>query len=97
MSRCKLISDKYGQTGETVAWIIATLIIVGILILSIVITVLMSKTKVISLEGVQTDLSQESKVLAEKTFLANELAGNSNDERVKINKIINENDAQNNK
>lgn len=72
--------SKRGQVGETITWLVATLIIVGILIIFIFFSVLMSKSKVIAIGDVKTDLTKESKSLDMKTFLAHQLANNKNKE-----------------
>jgi hypothetical protein len=74
--------DKKGQTGETVAWIIATIVIVGILIIFIYASVLMSNTKGVSIGNLQTDLEKESKVLTEKTAISNVILNNKNKETI---------------
>jgi hypothetical protein len=74
--------NKKGQTGETVAWLIATLVIVGILILFIYASVLMANVKGVSIGNLQTDLEKESQVLTEKTALSNIILNNKNKETI---------------
>ncbi len=76
MLRC----DKRGQIGETLSWVIATLVIIGILVIFIWISVLMSKVKTIGIGDVRTDLGKESAVLNEKTALAHQLENNKDKE-----------------
>ncbi len=69
-----------GQTGETISWIVATLVIIGILIIFIYISVLMSDAKKINLVDSKTDLPSESSILAEKTSISNVILNNKNKE-----------------
>lgn len=82
------IYSKQGQTGETVSWLIATLVIVGILILFIYASVLMANVKGVSIGNLQTDLAKESSVLTEKTALSNIIMSNKNKDT--IDKILND-------
>ncbi len=82
--------SKRGQTGETISWIVATLVIVGILLIFIWISVLMSKAKFVKIGDVRTDLPQQSKSLDMKTFIANQIANNRNKEI--IDNILNQDD-----
>jgi hypothetical protein len=78
----KFNKNKKAQAGETVSWVIATLVIIGILIIFIYASVLMSKVKVINLQGVQSDLTDKSKVLEEKTHLSNLILNNKDKEMI---------------
>jgi hypothetical protein len=82
--------NKKGQTGETISWIIATIVIIGILILFIYLSTLLAKVKTIDVGNLRTDLSKNSLVLAEKTSIAHQLAGDKNKEV--IDQIISEYD-----
>lgn len=77
-----MLKSKKGQTGETVSWIIATLVIIGILIIFIYLSVLMSETKTITFVDPKTDLPSESRILTEKIFIANEIMNNKNKEMI---------------
>jgi len=77
-----MLKYKKGQTGETVAWLIATLVIIGILILFIYVSVLMANVKGVSIGNLQTDLAKESQVLAEKTNLSNVIMTNKNKDKI---------------
>ena len=79
--------NSKGQTGETISWVIATLVIVGILILFVYLSVLMSKTKIVNIGTLQTDLEKDSKILSGKTTLA-EMLNDKNKEM--INEILKE-------
>lgn len=68
-----------GQIGETVTWIIATLIIIGILIIFLVVSSLMSKVKAVRVGDVGTDL-KESTLVQQKTSFAYQLTNNKNKE-----------------
>ncbi|MCL5018223.1 MAG: hypothetical protein M1416_00440 [Candidatus Pacearchaeota archaeon] len=73
-------SDKKGQIGETVSWIIATIIIIGILIVFIYISILISKTKIIQTLSIQFDVAEKTESLNQKTSFSHQLAGNLNKE-----------------
>ncbi len=68
--------SRKAQVGETMSWIIATLIIIGILIIFIYISVLMANVKKINLSDLQSDSKQEINLLSEKTSLAYKLTDN---------------------
>ncbi len=74
-----MLRYKKGQVGETISWLVATLVIVGILLLFIWISILMSKAKVIATGDLRT-AGKESEILITKTSLANQLTGNKNKE-----------------
>lgn len=77
-----------GQVGETISWVIATVVIIGILILFIYISILISKTKAIGLLNLQSDVAEKPEVLMQKTSFSHQLAGNLNKEI--IDNILNE-------
>ncbi len=81
---------KRAQIGETITWIIATLIIIGTLVVFIFFSVLMSKVKNIAIGDIKTDLTKESVSLNVKTSLAHQIANNKNKEI--IDNILKEND-----
>ncbi len=85
-----MLKSKKAQVGETTAWIIATLIIIGILIIFIYISVLMAKVKVINVGNLKSDLGKESQVLSMKTTLSHVLVNNKNKEI--IDNILKENE-----
>lgn len=70
--------NKKAQTAETISWIVATLVIIGILLIFIYISVLMSKVKVVGIGDVKTDLGEGSAILNIKTSLANQLTNGKN-------------------
>jgi len=81
--------NKKAQIGTTIGWIVATIIIIGILLIFIYISLLMSKVKAITLR----DLSSEGNkinILELKTSYAHHLANNRNKEI--IDDFIKEND-----
>jgi hypothetical protein len=86
MLNYKKKKNKSGQTGETLSWVVATLVMVGILILFIYLSSLIGKTKSLTIGDVSSDLSKKIVVLSEKTSLAHSLAQNKNKEE--IDKII---------
>jgi len=63
---------RSAQVGETVTWIIATLIIIGILIIFLVVSSFMSKIKAIHVGDLGIDM-KESNLVKEKTFFAEQL------------------------
>lgn len=73
---------KHGQVGETVSWVVATLIIVGILIVFIYISILMADLKKINLNDVHIDSEKEINFLSEKTAFAHTLSSNKNKEMI---------------
>jgi len=80
MSRCKKIfqnKSKKAAVGATMSWIIATLVIIGILLIFIYVSILLSKTKVINIGNLKTD-SKEYNILKLKTSFAHQLANNKN-------------------
>lgn len=84
----KKILKKNGAIGETITWTIATLIIIGILIIFFVISSLMAKLKTINFSELKSDVKEMSPVLETKTLIAHDLAENKNKEF--INKILEE-------
>ena len=81
-------NQRKGQVGETVSWIIATVVIIGILILFIYISILVSKTKAIGLLNLQSDVADKPELLMQKTSFSHQIAGNLNKEI--IDKILEE-------
>tara|TARA_Y100000310_G_C20501382_1_gene724172 strand:+ start:239 stop:688 length:450 start_codon:yes stop_codon:yes gene_type:complete len=82
-----LMNQKKGQIGETMTWIVATLIIVFVLLVSIYVSSLLSKTKNIGSDDFNSeDLRQD--LLAKKSLIAFLLSENSNEKTTYA--IINE-------
>jgi hypothetical protein len=69
--------NKRGQVGQTLTWVVATLIIVGVLIFSIIFSVTLAGIKDWSGKKiwgtVGSDLNENSQILETKTILAYEL------------------------
>lgn len=84
----KKILEKRGAIGETITWTVATLIIIGILIIFFVISSLMAKLKTINFSEVKSDIEEISPVLETKTLIAHNIAENKNKES--IDKILEE-------
>jgi len=84
ITRTLLPRNRSAQTGETISWVIATLVIVGILILFIYASTLMAKIKVVTFKEVKSDLTEESKVLNGKTNLANIILNNKDKEIIEV-------------
>jgi hypothetical protein len=86
-SHCSFfLKNSKGQTGETINWVIATLVIIGILILFIYISTLMAKAKSLTVGDLNSDLSKKNLILSEKTAFAHQLYGNK--DKGVIDKII---------
>lgn len=79
--------NRSGQIGETATWIVATLIIIGTMILFILFSFLMSKTKAVGAGDVKTDLGKNTERLSVKTSIAEQL--NSQDKQ-NVENILNE-------
>ena len=80
MLRCKRRlknKSKKAAIGATMSWIIATLVIVGILLIFIYVSILLSKTKAVNIGNLKTD-SREYSIFELKTSLAHQLANNKN-------------------
>jgi len=75
-----LKSNKKAQTGETITWVIATIVIIGILILFIYVSTLLAKGKTIGVGNLKTDIPEYSLVLMTKTYIAHQLAENKSKE-----------------
>ncbi len=89
VTRTLLPRNRSAQVGETVSWIIATLIIIGILLIFIWISVLMAKVKTISLGDSTPDAETESTLIEGKISMAHQLANNKN--KNVIDNILKEN------
>jgi hypothetical protein len=74
----KMLKYKRGQTGETITWLIATLIIVGMLICFFYAANLLSKTKTISISSFDEENSGEW--ANKKVAFANSIIPNKNKE-----------------
>lgn len=72
--------NKKAQIGETITWTAATLIIIGVLIIFLIFSSLLSKLKVINTFEIKSDIEDESPVFSMKTNLAHYSAGNLNKE-----------------
>lgn len=76
-----MFANKKAQIGETMTWIVATIVIVVILIISIYISSLLGETKnIVSYD----DFDRENDLLMEKSVLAYFLAG---EDRTILDKI----------
>ena len=73
-----MLNSKKAQIGETITWVFATLIIIGIVLIFIWISFLMSKSRFIGVGDVRTDLGKESEQLTTKTSIAEQLTNNEN-------------------
>jgi hypothetical protein len=81
-----LLKNKEGQIGETTTWIIATLVIIGILLIFIYVSFIMSKIKMIDLSQIKLPGTESRQTggdfLSQKTSFAHQLAGNKNKEAI---------------
>jgi hypothetical protein len=75
-----ILNKKNGAIGETLTWVFATPIILGILISFIIISIFLFNVKAVSLGDVKTDFAEESSVLVAKTFIAHDIADDKNKE-----------------
>ncbi len=75
-----MLRNKKGQIGETISWVIATLVIIGVLIIFVYISILMSKVKQLGDMELISDSGQKTGLLTEKTSFAHQLADNRNKE-----------------
>jgi hypothetical protein len=73
---------KRAQVGETVSWVIATVVIIAILIFFIYVSILISKTKAIGLSNLQSDISGKPASLMQKTSFGYQLSENKNKELI---------------
>ncbi len=80
-SRTLIPRSRSAQVGETITWIIATLVIIGILLLFIFFSSLMSKVKAIRVGNLETDV-KVTNLLTEKTSFANQLSNYKDKELV---------------
>ena len=85
---------KKAQIGETITWLVATVVIVGILMIFLYVSILLSKTKTINIGNFETsDSDNKTDLLNEKTSLAHQLADDKNKEV--IDNILKENGQKN--
>lgn len=82
-----MLKSKRADIGATLTWLIAILILAGIIIPSIFIATLMSHFKGVGFSEIAKD-SGSSSVIDEKTYFANQIVSNENKESVDL--ILNE-------
>lgn len=90
LNRNKIQGNKQAQIGETMTWIVATLVIIVALILFIYTSSLLAKIKAINLPDLKIDSKENINWLEEKTLFAHSQADNKNKE--KIDEWIKKND-----
>ena len=86
MTRALLPRNRSAQVGQTVFWLIATLVVIVTLILFIVVSISMSTVKNLnpfSSSALTSDLKGESQILMKKNFLAEEL-NNLNKDQIEV-------------
>jgi len=71
-----MLSNKKAQVGETMTWVVATIVIIVILILAIYVTLVLAKTKTVKIGDLKVEEGED--ILNVKTSLAHELANNKN-------------------
>lgn len=76
------ILKNRGAIGETITWTVATIIIIGALIIFLVLSSLLAKVKLINLREVKSDVEGESPVLAMKTSISHDIADEKNKEQI---------------
>jgi hypothetical protein len=76
------LNKKGAAIGETITWIFAIFIIIGMVVISIWISFLMSKFRIINIGDVRTDLGKESEQLTIKTSIAEQLSNNEDKSRI---------------
>ena len=72
--------NKKAQIGETLTWIIATLIIIGVLVLFIYSSSLLAKTKSLNIPELKMDSSEEVNWIEAKISFAHIKSNNLNKE-----------------
>jgi hypothetical protein len=85
-----MLKHKKAQVGESVTWIIATLIIIGVITIFIYISFLMAQTKNIDIANLQSGAIKNLDTVSQKTNFANQLENNKNKEIID-NLLKNEN------
>ena len=73
--------NKKAQVAQTVNWLIATIIIIAILIISISFSFMIAQNKAVKIQEVQTNLRESSIILDKKTDFAYEL-NNANYDKI---------------
>lgn len=81
-----MLSNKKAQVGETMTWVVATIVIIVILILTIYVALILAKTKAIEIGDLKVKEGED--ILNVKTSLAHELANNKN--KAAINRWLEE-------
>jgi hypothetical protein len=79
-----LPENRRASIGETLTWVVATLVIVGIMAMFVLGSIGLSKVKEVSsllVSDLSSDFKEKSEILGMKTFLAFEL-NNANKEKI---------------
>ena len=101
-----MLRNKSGQVGETMTWVVATIVIVVILILSVYAALILAQKKHLEVRGLEVKeeegiyagvgyikINEGGKVLDTKTSLAHELAAQElagNENKAAIDKWLEE-------
>jgi hypothetical protein len=81
-----MLKNKKAEIGETITWVVATLIIIAALIIFLFLSSLLAKIKTIEIGDVKSDFEDDSHVLPRKTQIAHQILENKN--REIIDKIL---------
>jgi hypothetical protein len=79
-----LNKNRKGQVGETLTWVVATLILIFILMTSIYFTIVLGKAKNLETKEDKVSFSEEFSLLSLETSLAHVLSGNKNQEKINL-------------
>lgn len=72
------LKTKRGQVGETVTWLIATLVIIGIMMLFIYVSYLMAQVKNIGVGNIEIGAEKSLDTISQKTTFAEQITENKN-------------------
>ncbi|GBE19806.1 hypothetical protein BMS3Abin17_00535 [archaeon BMS3Abin17] len=72
--------NKKAQIGETMTWVVATIIVIVTLIIFIYASTLLGKTSEITRENYNVEVDKQADWINTKTSLAHEVANNKNKE-----------------
>jgi len=82
LDKRKIQRNKKAQLGETMTWIVATLIIIVALIMFIYTSSILAKIKVINLPDLKIDSEKDINWLETKTLFAHSQSNNQNKEKI---------------
>ncbi len=88
-----IVKNRKAQIGESISWVVATLIIIFVLLIFVYFSVILSKTKSLKLETKETSEDSSSNWIDTKTEIAYQI--NSANKNKIENWISQENEEQN--